>query len=236
MPASKKTPPIYLLPLALILIFTLAPAAPSWPQTGANQVGSAETEAETSAAEVHSSRRQGTRCACGRCRQGSGEDGQRKGRGRGHGCHGCAGKSGGAGHEGRGRAEMQNAHFLVTNHDRLERKVEDIPNGVQTVTTTDDPELLEPLREHVREMSAMLEGGGHIRNWDPLFAEIFENAESIQFEIEEIENGVLVTEVSDDEEVVKRIRAHARKVDQFVAEGPEACREETPLPDNYAGR
>jgi uncharacterized protein YdcH (DUF465 family) len=131
---------------------------------------------------------------------------------------------------------MQNAHFLVTNHDRLERKVEEIPNGVRTVTTTDDPELLEPLREHVREMSAMLENGGHLRKWDPLFAEIFENGESIQIEIEEIENGVLVTEVTDDEEVVKLIRAHARKVDQFVAQGHEACREETPLPDDYAGR
>ena len=131
---------------------------------------------------------------------------------------------------------MQNAHFLVTNHDRLERKVKDIPNGVQTLTTTDDPELLEPLREHVREMSAMLEDGGHLRKWDPLFAEIFENGESIRIDIEEIENGVLVTEVSDDEEVVKLIRAHARRVDQFATQGHEACRKETPLPDDYAGR
>lgn len=235
MPASKKTSPIYLVPLALIVTLSLVPLAPSWAQTGADQVGSAATETDT-ASDVASPPRQGAECNCGRCRHSSAEGAQGKERSKGAGCQEGGGKSDGIEHKGRGRAEMQNAHFLVTNHDRLERKVKDIPNGVQTLTTTDDPELLEPLREHVREMSAMLEGGGHLRKWDPLFAEIFENGESIRIDIEEIENGVLVTEVSDDEEVVKLIRAHARKVDQFVTQGHEACRKETPLPDDYAGR
>ena len=236
MPDSKMTQLICLLPLALLLIWPLAPLAPSWAQTGADPFGSAETEPDTSAVDSESSLRQGGRYGCGRCRHGSAAGGQGKGPGKGHGCQGWSGEPGGAGHKGRGRAEMQNAHFLVTNHDRLERQVEDIPNGVRTVTTTDDPELLEPLREHVREMSAMLEGGGHVRNWDPLFAEIFENGESIRIEIEEIDGGVLVTEVSDDEDVVKLIRAHARKVGHFVAQGHAACREETPLPADYSGR
>jgi len=128
---------------------------------------------------------------------------------------------------------MQTAHFLIANHDRIERSIEDIPAGVRTVTTTKDAELLEPLRQHVREMSALLEGGGQVRKWDPLFAEIFEHGESIRIEIEELDNGVRVTETSEDQEVVKLIRAHARKVDQFIAAGQQAYHEETPLPTDY---
>ena len=233
MPTRTKSSPSDLLPLVAALILILVPLAPVSAQTGSDQRDSPATETGTSttdaSARVH---HQGKYCD-GMCNHGSAPGGRG---GRRHGCG--PGKRGAQrdGQKGHGRPEMQNAHFLVSNHDRLERNVEEIPKGVQTVTTTDDPELVEPLRQHVREMSAVLEEGGHIRRWDPLFAEIFEHGEAIQIEIEEIDDGVRVTETSEDEEVVKLIRAHARKIDQFLARGPAACREETPLPSDYAGR
>lgn len=42
-----------------------------------------------------------------------------------------------------------------------------------------------------------------------------------------------MTETSDNPEVVKLIRAHARKVNEFVARGPAAVHEETPFPESY---
>ena len=52
-------------------------------------------------------------------------------------------------------------------------------------------------------------------------------------EIQDIEGGVEVVETSENPEVVKLIRAHAAKVDEFVARGIEAYREETAIPEDY---
>jgi len=233
MSQSKKSPWVNSLSLVFALILLLAPVAISSAQTGADPNVAPEAEAGASktdsGAEDHE---KGKDCGgwCNHDAASGGQGGKRQG------CVGAHKGAKGSGQKGGGRAEMQNAHFLITNHDRLERSVAEIPSGVQTVTTTTDPELLEPLRQHVQEMVAVLEEGGHVRKWDPLFVEIFEHSEAIQIEIEEIEDGVRVTETSDDEEVVKLIRAHARKIDQFLARGREACREETPLPSDYAGR
>jgi uncharacterized protein YdcH (DUF465 family) len=130
---------------------------------------------------------------------------------------------------------MESIHGLLARHDELTRTIEDIPGGVRTTTTTDNPEVLAMLRQHVGEMEALLDEGGRIRQWDPLFAEIFDHREDIEIEIEEIADGVQITETSSNEEVVKLIRAHARKVDEFVERGWQACREETPLPEDYQG-
>ena len=82
-------------------------------------------------------------------------------------------------------------------------------------------------------MRGLLEGGGQIRSWDPLFREIFEHRDEIVMEIEQLEDGVRVTETADNPEVVKLIRTHARKVSEFVARGPAAVHEETPIPAGY---
>lgn len=132
------------------------------------------------------------------------------------------------------RPEMRNVHALIAAHGDIERLVEELPTGVRTLTTTTNPELLPTLREHVAEMAAMIEGGGRIRNWDPLFATIFDHSEAIEIEIEEIENGVAVIETSADPRVAALIRAHAYKVNEFVARGQEAYRESTPLPEEWA--
>jgi hypothetical protein len=233
MPTFIKSSSRDLLPLILALILVLAPLGLASAQTGSDPGGPPQAEAGTSDADAGAEGHQTGRGCCGGCNHDSASGGRGCRR---HNCNRAHQEAKGPGHKGHDRAEMQNAHFLVTHHDQLERSVEDIPNGVLTVTTTEDPELLEPLRKHVQEMSALLEAGGHVRMWDPLFGEIFEHGESIQIEIEEIDGGVRVTETSEDEEVVKLIRAHARKIDQFIARGQEACREETPLPSDYAGR
>ena len=53
-------------------------------------------------------------------------------------------------------------------------------------------------------------------------------------EITDIDGGVEVTETSEDEQVTKLIRAHAIKVEEFVARGLAAYQEETPLPAGYS--
>jgi hypothetical protein len=124
---------------------------------------------------------------------------------------------------------------LLENHESIERTFEDIPGGIRSITTSSDPELVPVLRRHVGQMIDLLENGGWIRVWDPLFAEIFEHADKIETSVEEIEGGIAVTETSDDENVALLIQAHAAKVTEFAKRGSEAYDEPTPLPAGYEG-
>lgn len=217
-----------------ILLLLFVPSGFIWAQVESDRPDTPEMGLDASAVERQAPAHQRGEGCGGRCDRASGQKGQ------GNGGHGCQGGHEGPARKGGGQGPrhglLDNAHLLVSGHEQLERTVEEIPNGVRTVTTTGDPDLLIALRSHVREMSSLLDEGGHVRRWDPLFAEIFEHGDSIRIEVEEIADGVAITETSDDEEVVKLIRAHARKVDEFVAHGHAACRTETPLPADYSGR
>jgi hypothetical protein len=68
----------------------------------------------------------------------------------------------------------------------------------------------------------------HMR--DPLFREIFRNADQIKLTVEKTNKGLKVTETSEDEYVVKLIQAHADVLNQFLANGHEEVRKDHPLP------
>lgn len=137
-------------------------------------------------------------------------------------------------HGGQGRgAVMPDAMQLLHNHASLQRTVEEIPNGVKTITTTSDPQVLALLRRHPREMYAFYEAGGSVRPRDPMFAELSRVADKVIMEFRDIENGIETIATSDDPEVVKLIRAHAAKVTEFVKRGHEALMEGAPLPEDY---
>jgi hypothetical protein len=209
-------------------VLVLLMAVPGGAATGAEETSPGELDQQTAPTPGKGVSAGPAKGCCGCCGGARGaSEGKKPGCGNMRGAQG-----GGAGH----RSEMRNAHTLIAAHESIERRVEDLPNGVRTVTTTRDPELLPVLREHVTEMAALIEGGGRIRNWDPLFATIFNHRDSIVMEIEEVENGVAVTETSDEPAVAALIRAHAVKVDEFVARGHAAYRESTPLPEDYSAR
>jgi hypothetical protein len=173
---------------------------------------------------------------CGRCGHGPSADATAggcgagccgKGSGPGHG----AARHGGGGGYGRG-TDHQGIHALLDRHDAIERTVEEIEGGVVTVTTSEDPEVAEMIRTHVRSMKRRVDSGHGMRWWDPVFAELFRNHENIAMEIEDVPGGVRVRETSDDPYTAKLIRQHAvRGVSEFVAEGHERARWPTPLPD-----
>lgn len=125
-------------------------------------------------------------------------------------------------------------HALLADHDLIERRVVDLPNGVETWTESDDPDVAALIRTHVRQMKARLASGRPMRLWDPLFAEIFARADAIEMTVEDTPRGVHVVETSDDPAVVALIRQHARRaVSEFVERGMDRAHEPTPLPDGY---
>ena len=164
------------------------------------------------------------------CGQGRGQgEGIRGGNGYGQGPREGQGKGRSAGQKGN-HAKMADARTLVHNHESIEREIEDIPGGVRTVTTSDDPEMVTVLQKHVADMKDILESGGMVRRWDPLFVELFEHSDEIQMEIQKLADGLEVRETSENPRVTELIRAHARKVNEFVAEGPEAAHRPTAVP------
>ena len=71
-------------------------------------------------------------------------------------------------------AEMRSIRGLLTSHESIDRTVQDLPNGVRTVTVSDHPQVTELIRTHVRQMRDRYERDQPIRGMDPLFRELFE--------------------------------------------------------------
>jgi hypothetical protein len=130
--------------------------------------------------------------------------------------------------------DMRPIHGLLTNHERIERRVEDIPGGVRTVTTSSDPKIAQLIRAHVRQMKERYARGQPIRSMDPVFRELFRNRHRASLEYEDIPGGIRVTHTSNDPNVVLLIRQHARRfVSEAAAEGMRRAMRPTPLPEGY---
>ena len=127
--------------------------------------------------------------------------------------------------------DMELFHFLLDNGDRITRTVKRVPEGVETVTESEDPEIAAKIREHVRSMYARVEEERPIHLRDPLFAEIFEHADEIHMEMTETERGLRVRETSDDPYVVKLIQAHADVVSRFIENGRAEMRKDHTVPE-----
>lgn len=126
--------------------------------------------------------------------------------------------------------DMELFHFLLANRDAIHRTVTPIPEGVGTLTESDDPEIAAKIREHVRSMYARVEEDRPIHPRDPLFAEIFDHADQIHMEMTETEKGLRVRETSEDAYIVELIRAHAEVVNRFIENGMSEMHEDHAVP------
>ena len=130
------------------------------------------------------------------------------------------------------RQDAMGLHALLDKRDEIERQVRDLPNGVETVTESDDPAVAKQIREHVAAMYKRLEKNDPLpmMTHDPLFVEVFKHAKQIRLKLEETPKGLKVIETSDDAYVAKLIQAHARLVDAFIANGMDEVHREHAVP------
>jgi hypothetical protein len=168
--------------------------------------------------------------------RGSGYQGGRGGgppSGRGPGMHG-SGRLGsaapGAGGDERHEADREVFHFLLTNHEKIQRTVKELPNGVETLTESKDTEVAARIKEHVGWMAHRVEKTQPIRMRDPLFAELFRHTDKIKIAHVDTDKGVKVIETSDDPQVVRLIQAHAKVVSGFVEHGFAEAMKNHPVP------
>lgn len=140
----------------------------------------------------------------------------------------------GGGMMGASMGEMRVIRGLLASPDRIERAVQNVPNGVLTVTTSDNPRVAQLIRTHVRQMKASYDRDEPIRTWDPVFRELFANRDHISLRIEDIPGGVRVLHTSDDPRVAALIRQHAHHfVSEAAEQGMPRAMRPTPLPEGY---
>ncbi len=127
--------------------------------------------------------------------------------------------------------DKETFHFLLQNRHLITRKVTNLTNGVETVTESDQPQVAARIQEHVASMYKRVEEGRPIHLRDPLFAEVFRQADKITMKIKKTKKGVRVRETSTNPHVVRVIQAHAQVVSQFLQKGHIEVRKNHPVPD-----
>jgi len=121
-------------------------------------------------------------------------------------------------------ADMNLVHDLTMNHAKIKRTVTHLPNGIRTVTESDDPQVAQAIKAHVASMSARLRDGREFNIFSKTLPVLFENRDKIQSTVEMTAGGAVVTRTSTDTRVVKALQGHASEVTELVQEGPVAMR------------
>ncbi len=138
---------------------------------------------------------------------------------------------GGRGPDAEHQADMELFHFLLDHRNEITRVVKNLPNGIETLTESENSKVAEKIKAHVASMYKRVEERRPIHARDPLFAEIFRHAKLIKMKVENTEKGVKVVETSEDPYVVKLIQAHAQVVNLFLKNGREEMRKNHAVPD-----
>lgn len=121
-------------------------------------------------------------------------------------------------------AVMQVVHQLLVNHDKLRRTVVNLPNGVRTVTESDDPAMVAQIRQHVA-MTGPFVASGRDPNLPMSTAALRgvpRNGTKVVRQVETTAKGVVVVETSDDPTTVALLQQHAAEITDQVKRGMTA--------------
>jgi hypothetical protein len=154
-----------------------------------------------------------------------------QGAGTGGGMGAGGGRMGGMAMDATAQADMQVFHQLVDNRDKITRTVTARPDGIESVTESDDPAIAKLIQTHVEAMAARVKEARPIHLRDPLFAEVFKHADKIAVKMEPTPHGLKVIETSSDAYVVKLIQAHAEVVSLFLKNGREEMMKNHAVPE-----
>jgi hypothetical protein len=121
-------------------------------------------------------------------------------------------------------ADMGIVHELLSNNAKIRRTVTRLPDGIRTVTESDDPQAAQAIKAHVASMSQRLEDGREFNIFSTTLPVLFENRDKIRSTVTMTERGSAVTRTSTDPNVVAALQGHASEVTELVQEGMVAMR------------
>jgi len=134
-----------------------------------------------------------------------------------------------AGHGGdsSAMAEMRVIHELFMSHDRVTRTVTKLPDGIRTVTESDDPRVAALLKGHVERTGKLVDAGTdpNLPMESPALHAIFKGYDKVHTTLETTATGIVVVQTSTDPDTVVALQQHATEVTKFVDEGMAAMHE-----------
>jgi hypothetical protein len=113
---------------------------------------------------------------------------------------------------------------MFNNFQLIDRTVENLPNGIRTITNSSDEEVMANLVSHVTGMINRVEEGRdpHIFIQSPTLDVFFLKGDRIETEIDITDEGIVVVQTSDDPELVEALQVHAAEVTDMANRGMEA--------------
>ena len=124
-------------------------------------------------------------------------------------------------------AQMLVIHELTVNHERIRRSVTNLPDGIRTVTESDDPRLARLIREHVATMDSRVRKGDDpgLPMESPALHAIFLGNDKIRTTVDTTASGMVVVQTSTDKAVVASLQQHAAEVTDLAERGMTAMHE-----------
>jgi hypothetical protein len=123
--------------------------------------------------------------------------------------------------------ERGDLHDMFFNHDKIKRTVTNLPDGIRTVTESDDPQVAATIKKHVAGMGRRVEEGrdpGLPIETRALHA-IFRYKDKIKSAYEVTEKGIVVVQTSIDVSAIKALQDHAAEVSDLAKRGMVAAHE-----------
>ncbi|MBF9060831.1 hypothetical protein HKCCSP123_16740 [Rhodobacterales bacterium HKCCSP123] len=116
---------------------------------------------------------------------------------------------------------------MFRNFPAIHRSVELLPDGIRTVTGSDDPEVMAALASHVAGMIARVEQGRDPQVFiqSPTLDIFFERGDRLVSDIEITEGGIVVTQTTDDPDLLAALHIHAAEVTAMADRGMAAVHE-----------
>ncbi|MDJ0823735.1 MAG: hypothetical protein QNJ09_18245 [Paracoccaceae bacterium] len=117
--------------------------------------------------------------------------------------------------------------LMFRNFHLIERRVENLPNGIRTVTVSPDPVVMEALVSHAVGMIDRVGRGRDPQVFiqSPTLDIFFERTGGILSEVEVSDEGLVVVQTSDDPELVTALQVHAAEVTAMADRGMHAVHE-----------
>lgn len=123
--------------------------------------------------------------------------------------------------------ERSDIHGLLINHDSINRTVTNLPDGIRTVTESDDPQVAATIKKHVADMGKRVDEGRDpgLPIESPALHAIFRDKDKIKTTYETTEKGIIVIQTSVDAGAVKALQEHAAEVTDLAQRGMVAAQE-----------
>jgi hypothetical protein len=106
--------------------------------------------------------------------------------------------------------DMQIVMDLVHSNRMIRRSVTRLPDGVRTVTESDDPAVAGAIQAHVASMSQRLRDGREFNLFSKTLPVLFEHRDKIVSRVEMTAEGATVTRTSADPKVVAALHGNTR--------------------------